>query len=50
MPPRWKRCVRQVDRSLGEALGQEFVGRTFTPDTKQKTLLMTEQIEAGDAG
>ncbi len=45
MPPRWKRCVRQVDRSLGEALGQEFVAHTFTPETRQKTLLMTEQIE-----
>ena len=45
MPPLWKRCVRQVDRSLGEALGQEFVRRTFSPETKQKTLLMTTQIE-----
>jgi putative endopeptidase len=45
MPPRWRRCVRQVDHSLGEALGQEFVRRTFTADTKQKTLVMTEQIE-----
>lgn len=45
MPPRWKRCVRQVDRSLGEALGQEFVRLTFTPDTKQKTVLMTDEIE-----
>ncbi len=27
-PPRWKRCVRLVDRGLGEALGQEFVNRT----------------------
>ncbi|WP_035348893.1 M13 family metallopeptidase [Edaphobacter aggregans] len=45
MPPRWKRCVRQVDRALGEALGQEFVARTFSPETKQKTVLMTDQIE-----
>jgi putative endopeptidase len=45
MPPRWKTCVRQVDRSLGEALGQEFVRRTFSADTKQKTVLMTQQIE-----
>jgi len=44
-PPRWKRCVRGVDRALGEALGQEFVSRTFTPVTKQKTVLMTDQIE-----
>jgi endothelin-converting enzyme/putative endopeptidase len=45
MPPRWKTCTRAVDRSLGEALGQEFVARTFSADTKAKTQLMTEQIE-----
>jgi putative endopeptidase len=45
MPPRWKTCTRVVDRNLGEALGQEFVARTFSADTKAKTLLMTEQIE-----
>ena len=44
-PPRWKQCVRAVDRQLGEALGQEFVARTFTADTKAKTVLMTKQIE-----
>ena len=44
-PPRWKRCVRQVDHALGEALGQEFVRRTFTPETKQKTVVLTDQIE-----
>jgi endothelin-converting enzyme/putative endopeptidase len=45
MPPRWKTCTRAVDRNLGEALGQEFVARTFTADTKAKTQQMTEQIE-----
>jgi putative endopeptidase len=45
MPPRWKTCTRSVDRGLGEALGQEFVKRTFAADTKAKTQLMTEQIE-----
>lgn len=44
-PPRWKTCVYGVDRHLGEALGQEFVARTFTADTKSKTLLLTGQIE-----
>jgi putative endopeptidase len=43
--PRWKRCVGLVDRQLGEALGQEFVARTFGPDLKAKTLLMTRQVE-----
>ncbi len=45
-PPRWKTCVRDVDNNLGEALGQEFVARTFTADMKAKTELMTGQIEA----
>ena len=43
--PRWKRCVTLVDRQLGEALGQEFVRRTFGPELKQQTLLMTQKIE-----
>ncbi len=45
LPPRWKRCVRYVDRDLGEALGQEFVRRTFSADTKEKTVDMTRRIE-----
>ena len=45
MPPRWKTCTRAVDRNLGEALGQEFVRRTFSADTKAKTQLLTRQIE-----
>jgi putative endopeptidase len=45
MPPRWKRCVRLVDEDLGEALGQEFVAKTFAPSTKQSALSMTKGIE-----
>ena len=45
LQPRWKRCVRYVDRDLGEALGQVFVAKTFGPDVKAKTLDMTRQIE-----
>src|SRR5438270_2575867 len=45
MPPRWKRCVQYVDRDLGEALGQEFVSRTFSAATKAKTVEMTRLIE-----
>ena len=44
-PPRWKRCVGLVDRQLGEALGQEFVSRAFSPERKAKSLHMTRQIE-----
>jgi len=45
MAPRWKRCVRRVDNDLGEALGQVFVEKTFGPDTKQRALLMTKEVE-----
>jgi putative endopeptidase len=44
-PPRWKRCVRLVDKQLGEALGQEFVSRAFSPELKAKSLHMTRQVE-----
>jgi endothelin-converting enzyme/putative endopeptidase len=44
-PPRWKQCVRYVDRDLGEALGQEFVRRTFTPQTKARTVDITNRVE-----
>jgi putative endopeptidase len=44
--PRWKRCVQLVDHTLGEALGQVFVEKTFAPETKARTLAMTKEIEA----
>ncbi len=45
MPPRWKKCVREEDRFMGEALGQEFVRVEFTPESKAATVKMTQQIE-----
>src|SRR5262249_13562574 len=44
-PPRWKRCVRWVNRDLGEALGQVFVEKNFSPELKRKTLEMVLLIE-----
>ena len=43
--PRWKRCVRAVDRQLGEALGKVYVQKTFSPETKERALVMVKQIE-----
>ncbi|MBS1796684.1 MAG: M13 family metallopeptidase [Acidobacteria bacterium] len=40
--PRWRRCLYATDGSLGEALGQEYVKRAFTPEAKKK---MTELVE-----
>lgn len=49
LKPRWKRCVQLVDAQLGEALGQEFVARNFTPDLKDATVQMTVEIQAAMA-
>lgn len=46
MQPRWKRCVRFTDRDLGEALGQAYVRKVFSPELKQRALDMTRRIEA----
>jgi endothelin-converting enzyme/putative endopeptidase len=45
MAPRWKRCVSLVDHTLGEALGQVFVEKNFSPETKARTVVMTKEIE-----
>ncbi len=45
LQPRWKRCVQYVDDELGEALGQEYVRKTFSPELKAATNAMTQQIE-----
>ncbi len=34
--PRWKTCVQSADRTLGEALGMEFVKQTFSPGSKAR--------------
>src|SRR4051794_15007702 len=46
MPPRWKTCTRLVDGNLGEALGQVFVAKTFSAETKNDARKMTEEVEA----
>jgi putative endopeptidase len=43
--PRWKRCVEWTDNLLGEALGQEYVKKTFSPELKDAALDMTRRIE-----
>jgi putative endopeptidase len=46
LEPRWKRCVSAVDNQIGEALGQAYVERTFSPEAKQRALKIVRQIEA----
>ena len=43
--PRWKRCVQYVNYGLGEALGQVYVAKAFSPELKKSTLDMVQGIE-----
>jgi endothelin-converting enzyme/putative endopeptidase len=45
MQPRWRRCVQYTDRSLGEALGQVYVKKVFSPELKASTVDMVRRIE-----
>jgi endothelin-converting enzyme/putative endopeptidase len=50
LPPRWKRCANDVDDQLGEALGQAYVAKYFSPEAKQAALKMVQEIEAAMQG
>lgn len=45
MQARWKRCVIETDRLLGEALGQAYVDAAFSAEAKERTLKMVGEIE-----
>ena len=42
---RWKRCTRRIDNEMGEALGQVYVAKYFSPEDKNRALKMTIAIE-----
>ena len=44
--PRWRRCVSATDGGLGEALGQVYVTRAFTPEAKQRMQTMVNNLIA----
>src|ERR1051325_6859914 len=44
--PRWRRCVSATDASLGEALGQVYVARAFTPESKARMRAMVANLIA----
>jgi putative endopeptidase len=43
--PRWKRVVSATDKAMGEAVGQEYVEVTFTPDAKKRALDLVKKIK-----
>jgi putative endopeptidase len=44
--PRWRRCVSATDGNLGEALGEVYVARAFTPEAKQRMQSMVNNLIA----
>lgn len=44
LKPRWKRVLQDADQALGEALGEVYVKKNFTPETKAKAMEMVNNI------
>ncbi|MEO8217822.1 MAG: M13 family metallopeptidase [Acidobacteriota bacterium] len=44
--PRWKRCVAAADNQLGEALGQAWVEKKFSPEAKRRSVEMVQNMIA----
>jgi putative endopeptidase len=44
--PVWRRCVASTDQMLGEALGQVYVSRAFTPESKARMQTMVNNLIA----
>ncbi|HVT58649.1 MAG TPA: M13 family metallopeptidase [Thermoanaerobaculia bacterium] len=46
---RWERCVEAADRTLGDALGREYVAAAFDPQAKERTRAMVAALESSMA-
>ena len=44
--PRWKRSLQLVDGSIGDALGQLYVEKTFGPEAKARARKMVDNLRA----
>jgi putative endopeptidase len=42
--PRWKRCLRRVDYQMGEAIGQAYVERSFSPQARARARTVIDDI------
>jgi len=45
LKPRWKRCTEYVDGYLGEALGQVYVEKYFSPEAKREVQKIVKEIQ-----
>src|SRR5205814_6593128 len=44
--PRWKRCLQATDATIGEALGQAYVEKTFPPSARARAKAVIDDIRA----
>ena len=44
--PRWKRILGATDGVLGDAIGQLYVERTFSPEAKARALALVKNLQA----
>jgi putative endopeptidase len=44
--PRWKRCLRETDGEIGEALGQAYITKTFSPEARARAKSVIDDIRA----
>ncbi|HEY0782472.1 MAG TPA: M13 family metallopeptidase, partial [Thermoanaerobaculia bacterium] len=44
--PRWRRVLQQADRSIGEAVGELYVEKAFTPESKARMQEMVKNLKA----
>ncbi|ULU24862.1 M13 family metallopeptidase [Dyella terrae] len=42
--PRWKRVLSGVNESMGEALGQLYVAKVFTPEAKERAQVLVDNV------
>lgn len=47
--PRWKRVLNNTSSRLGEAIGQLYVEKHFPPESKQRMLVLVENLRASFA-
>ena len=45
MQPRWRRCSANADADLGDAVGQAYVTKYFSPESKQRMTELVKSIE-----
>ncbi|HVA58029.1 MAG: M13 family metallopeptidase [Gemmatimonadaceae bacterium] len=43
-PPRWRECAQSTNGALGEAVGQEYIARNFSPAAKARAAKMVDNL------